>query len=132
MIAAMSRDIFVQDIPPDITSVEQIPDWTPAPLTVTTQAVREAVTKHAPDANFADPHWGHVALSGADIEVNLSDEEPLMSFAIHLRGDPTTANQFVSAVLASLRLRAFDPDSESGLFEPEQRGESHHGTGQTT
>ena len=133
MIGAMSRDIFVQDVPPDITSVEQIPDdWTPAPLTVTPQAVREAVTKHAPDANFADPHWGQVTLSGADIEVNLSDEQPLMSFAFHVRGNPTTANQFVSAVLASLRLRAFDPDSETGLFEPEQRDESHHGTGQTT
>ncbi|MAY97424.1 hypothetical protein [uncultured Nocardioides sp.] len=129
----MSRDIFVQGIPPDITSVEQIPDdWTPAPLTVTSQAVREVVTKHAPDANFADPHWGQVRLSGADIEVNLSDEEPLMSFAIHVRGNPTAANQFVSAVLASLHLRAFDADSEPGLFEYEQRGESHHGTGQTT
>ena len=126
---AMSRDIFVQGIPPDITSVEQIPDdWTTrlagnmyasAPLTVTSQAVREVVTKHAPDANFADPHWGQVRLSGADIEVNLSDEEPLMSFAIHVRGNPTAANQFVSAVLASLHLRAFDPESETGLFKPE-------------
>jgi hypothetical protein len=120
MIAAMSRDIFVQDIPPDITSVEQIPDdWMPEPLNVTAQAVREAVTHHGPHADFADPNWGHVTLSDADIEVNLSDEVPLMSFALHVRGNRTTADQFVSAVLASLHLRAFDPESETGLFKPE-------------
>lgn len=129
----MSRDIFVQDIPPDVTSVEQIPgDWTPAPLRVTSQAVREAVTKYAPHANFTERKWGHVTLSDAEIEVNLGDEAPLMSFAFHVRGNPATASRFVSAVLASLHLRAFDPESNSGLFEPEPRGESHYETGQLT
>ena len=69
----MSRDILVQDIPADITSVEQIPDgWMPLPLSVTAEAIRAATTQHASHADFADPH-----------------------------------------------LRAFDPESETGLFEPE-------------
>ncbi len=116
----MSRDILVQDIPADITSVEQIPDgWMPSPLSVTAEAIRAATTQHASHADFADPHWGHVTLADADIEVDLSDEMPLMSFALHVRGNRKTADKFVSAVLASLHLRAFDPESETGLFEPE-------------
>lgn len=119
MLAWVSRDIFVQDIPDDITSVEQIPDeWMPSPLGVTTQAVRDTVIRQVPHANFDDPNLGYVSLSGADIEVSLSDDVPLMSFAFHVRGDRSTADRFVSEVLASLQLRAFDPESDSGLFEP--------------
>lgn len=113
----MSRDIFVQDIPAGIESVDDIADdWMPEPLSISQTDVREAVARHAPMADFTDPNWGHVTLPGADIEVSLDDNQPFMSFALHVRGSREAADPFIAAVLGQLGLRAFDPEADSGLF----------------
>jgi hypothetical protein len=116
----VSRDIFVQDIPAEARSVEDIPDgWTPAPLPFSREFIVSTVVDLAPSADFSDPSWGHVSLPGADIEVGVSDETPLMSFALHVRAsDPATADMFVSRLLDRLGTRAFDPEGAplSGIF----------------
>ena len=49
----MSRDIFVQDLPAGITSVDEIPDdWQPGPLAFGQEAVVEAVRQLAPAAEM--------------------------------------------------------------------------------
>lgn len=114
----MSRDIFVQDIPAGIRSTVEIAgDWQPRPLPFERQTVIDAVTKLVPSADFSDPSWGRVALPGVDIEVNVSDHSPLDAFALHVRAsDEAAANNFIADLLNSLGARAFDSDSESGIF----------------
>lgn len=114
----MSRDIFVQDIPPGIQSTAEIADdWQPRPLPFERQQVIDAVMKLVPSADFSDLSWGRVALPGADIEVNVSDDSPLDAFALHVRAsDEAAANNFIADLLQSLGARAFDSESESGIF----------------
>lgn len=116
----MSRDIFVQDLPSDIDTVEDIPDgWMPQPLPFDADGVRAAVLALAPDADFSDPSWGHVVLPGADIEVNIGDEEPLQSFALHVRSaDEAAVREFVGPLLQRLGVRAIDGEGApaTGIF----------------
>jgi hypothetical protein len=116
----MSRDIFVQDIPPGVRTVADIPDdWTPSPLPFGPDDVIAAVCELASDADFADPGWGKVSLPGAEIEVNLGHDSPLDSFVLQVRAsDPAAADAFVAALLRRLDVRAFDPEGaeETGIF----------------
>ena len=55
------------------------------------------------EPDFSDPGWGQVSLLGAEIEVNVRDELPLHSFALHVRGsDRGAADAFVARLLASI------------------------------
>jgi hypothetical protein len=119
----MSRDIFVQDIPASISSVEEIPaDWMPEPLPFTPSSVIAAARRHA-TLDDSDPTWVQVSGAGIDIELNIPDETPFMSFAIHDRSsDRNAGDSFIARVLDDLSARAFDPEgSESGLFEAPSR-----------
>ena len=114
----MSRDIFIQDIPQGISSVDEIPDdWEPQPLPFGQAEVVQAVRDLAPEVDTTDPRWLHVRLPGVDVEVNVTDESPLKSFALHVRAtDRLAADTWVSQLLDRLGARAFDPESESGIF----------------
>jgi hypothetical protein len=116
---SVSRDLFVQDIPADAQSVDDIvDDWLPKDLPFGRRAVIDAVLAIAPGADFTDPNWGRIDAPGVAIEVNLSDDEPLRSFAFHVRAsDQAAADQLLRAILNRLGVRAFDTYSESGIFE---------------
>jgi hypothetical protein len=119
----MSWDIFVQDIPSDAKSVEDIPDdFSPKPIGSPAD-VLEAVRSVAPFADFSDPTWVQIDAPGINIEVSIRSEEPLASFAFHVRGGDCSAG-VVSDILSRLRLRAFDPASDSGIFDPQSASES--------
>jgi hypothetical protein len=113
----MSWDIFVQDLPATARTLEDIPsDFAPAVLGGRADLIRriEAV---APSVDFSDPAWGILETSNFSVEFNIGDEDPVQSFALHVRGDDSAA-AFVSDLLTRLGLRALDPQSDSGLFEP--------------
>jgi len=117
----MSLHIFVQDIPSNVVSVEDIPDdWMPTRLPCSREQVRDAVLAVAPEADFSDPTLGQIVRPGVDIEVGLGDTDVLDSFAFHVRSsDSVAAEVLIAAVLARLELRAFDPEgSDSGIFTP--------------
>jgi hypothetical protein len=119
----MSFDVFVQDIPADIDSVEDIPDdFTPKPVG-TRSRVLAAIQKIAPALRFGSPEWGAIEEEGYSIEVNLSLEDPVMGFAFHLRGGED-GMFLVADILAELGLRAFAPGTESGLFQVDRAGEA--------
>lgn len=70
-----------------------------------------------PSADFTAPTWGQVVLPGAQIEINVPDEPQLGGVVLHIRGgDQTAADEFVAQLLRRLNVRAFDSDSETGLF----------------
>ena len=114
----VSRDIFVQDIPEGIVSVEEIPDdWTPQPLPFGHTEVVEAIRSLASEADGSDSEWIHVTLPGVDVAVNVANESPLESFALHVRAaDHGAAGAFIAGLLTRLGVRAFDPESDTGFF----------------
>ena len=112
----MSWDIFVQDIPPNIRTVADIPDtFQPHPLCERAELIRR-IKEFAPAVDFADPSWGALEAPTFSVEFNLGDQEVVQSFALHVRGADAAAG-FVAELLTHLGFRAFDPQSESGLFE---------------
>lgn len=113
----MSWDIFVQDLPADARSVADIPsDFEPAAVGGRGELIQH-IRSIAPAADFSDPAWGVLETSSFSVEFNLGDEDPVRSFALHVRGDDAAA-AFISELLTRLGLRALDPQSDSGLFEP--------------
>ena len=119
----MSLDIFVQDIPADARSVGDISgDFLPQPIGARSWVV-SAIRKVAPEIKFARPDWGTIEGEGYSIEVNLGLDDPVMSFAFHLRGGEEGLF-LVGDILAELDVRAFAPGTESGLFEVDRTREA--------
>jgi hypothetical protein len=112
----VSWDIFVQDLPPGIASIDDIPeDFEPAVIGRRSEVIAK-VSALYPEANFRDPSWGVLDLPGCSIELNLGSDEELDGFAFHVRGDER-APTVVAHILGKLGMRALDPSSDSGLFE---------------
>jgi len=113
----VSRDIFIQDLPRDATSVADIADdFVPQAIGSRVHIV-DTIARIVPDADFSDPIWGIIEGFGYSIEVNLGEDDPVHGFALHVRGDG--ADSVIAAILDELGLRALD--SESGeFFTPEQ------------
>ena len=103
----MSWDIFVQDIPSDARTIDDIPDdFVPATIGRRAEII-EKIKEVAPFADFSDPAWGTIEGTYYSIEVNLGAEESIDSFAFHVRGDDVAAG-LVSDILKHLNFRAFD------------------------
>lgn len=72
----------------------------------------------APEADTNDPEWMHVVFPGVSVEVNVTVESPLESFALHVRAnDHGAADAWVRRLLDRLGARAFDPEAEGGIFQ---------------
>ena len=114
----MSWDIFVQDIPADATTVEDIPaDFVPAPVGQRSHII-ESIRKVAPFADFSDPAWGVIDGDDFSIEVSLGPNENVKDFAFHVRGGDIAAG-VVSDLLRHLGLRAFDSGT-GDIFDHER------------
>jgi hypothetical protein len=107
VLVIMSWDIFVQDIPIDAATIDDIPDtFAPAPIG-SRSSINAKIKEVAPFADFSDPAWGTIEGDGFSIEVNLGSDETIDSFAFHVGGDDLTAG-LISEILTHLNLRAFD------------------------
>jgi len=115
----MSWDIFVQDIPKDVKRIsdmhEKYSNFKPCPIGVRSEIIRK-IKEVVHEADFSNPAWGVMDGNGFSIEVDMGDTEECMGFAFHVRGGDAAAF-VVSDILECLGLRAFDPSSETGLFE---------------
>lgn len=112
----MSWDIFVQDLPPGIASIDDIPDdFRPSSIGRRSEIIAKLSALY-PECDFGDPSWGILKIPGCSIELNLGSDEELDGFALHVRGDQRAPN-VVAEILGALGLQAIDPASESGLFE---------------
>lgn len=118
----MSWDIFVQDIPPDVKTVGEIPDdFRPRPLG-SRQEIVDRILGVIPTADFSDPTWGKIERSEYSVDVNIGEADPVMSFAMHIYGDES-AVPLVQRILEALEVRAFDPSSPTGIFDAPSSGE---------
>ena len=112
----MSWDIFVQELPPNVRTVADIPDtFRPGPLCERADLIRR-IKEFTPAVDFSDPSWGSLEAPTFSVEFNLGRQEVLDGFALHVRGGDAAAG-FVAELLSRLGFRALDPQSESGLFE---------------
>ena len=111
----MSWDIFVQDIPKDAVSVADIPDDFEPSSIGERQEIIGKIRSIIPTANFKDPAWGIIDGPDYSIEVNLGKDEILDGFALHIHGG-SLSPFLVDEILSCLGLRAFDLNSESGIF----------------
>jgi hypothetical protein len=119
----MSWDLFVTDIPASATTVEQVPsDWVLPPIPAREKIIG-AILEIVPSADASDPSWVRINAPTLDVEVNIGPESPLTMFALHIRGGDNAIG-FVAELLDKLKLRAFDPGSDSGIFDPAGSAES--------
>lgn len=112
----MSWDIFVQDLPADAKTLEEITgDFKPKPIGLRNEIIAK-IKEVVPSADFADPSWGLIDGGDFSIEVNVGNDEPTTSFAFHVRGGDAAIG-VVAAILKHLGLRAIDCQT-SCFFEP--------------
>ena len=119
----MSWDIFVQDIPEHAVSLDDIAEDFKPGLLVSRSNVIGTILKVAPFADISDPTWVRIQGHGADIEVSLGDQEQVAGFAFHVRGGDASIG-IIAGILRDLRLRALDPGSDTGIFDPGKAGDS--------
>jgi len=111
------------DIPRSAESVEALPrDWAPGPIPPREEIVR-IIRDILPTADVSDPSWVRVDGPDFSVEVSLGDQVPLTTFACHIRGGDAAIG-FVAELLDALQLRAFDPGSDTGIFNPATAADS--------
>jgi hypothetical protein len=116
----VSRDVYVQDMPDGIRSTAEIPDgFRPGPLPFTPQHARAVIVRLQASSSFNDEGWAKLVGDGIDMEVTVSDDLPLASFAFYDRSaDRVAADRLISSILDALGVKALDMDSEGGIFTP--------------
>lgn len=110
-------DIFVQDIPPGVTSVDQMPEGFRAAPIGQRDDIVAAIREIAPDIDFTDPTWGVIRRPDYTIEINIGEEPTTRDFAFHVRGSDEAVD-VITRILQRLELRAYDPQSLAGIFKP--------------
>jgi len=82
----MSWDIYVQDIPPSVKSISEMPDdFEPQPLGTRGDIIAR-IREVIPNADFTSPSWGQIDGPDFSIEVSMGALEQVVSFAFHVRG----------------------------------------------
>jgi len=113
----MSWDIFVRDIPPTAQSVDDIPDdFVPRPLGSRAEIIH-LIGEVVPGVDFSDPSWGTFEGPDFSVEFNIGAAGVVDCLALHVRGGDAAAG-LVADLLLRCGWRAFDPSSESGIFDP--------------
>jgi hypothetical protein len=79
-----------------------------------------------PFADFTDPTWITVRSEKIDMEISLGSEGPVRSFAFHVHGGEYSPIA-IAEILSRLGLRAFDPQSDSGIFDIQNAKTSFEG-----
>jgi hypothetical protein len=81
------------------------------------EEIVRAILEIDPTADASDPAWVRVNGPDFSVEINISGETHATDFACHIRGADSAVG-FIATLLERLHLRALDPSSDSGLFDP--------------
>jgi len=115
----MSWDIFVQDIPEDVNSIDDMNhkyhDYKPKIIGKRSELIAK-IKKIVPDADFSNPSWGVLKRPDCYIEFNMGDKQECDGFGLHISGGNSVFS-VISDILKYLGLKAFDPSSDTGLFK---------------
>ena len=103
----MSWEIYVQDLPADAATIDDVPnDFVPKSIGTRAEIIRK-IKDVVPFADFSDPSWGNIETQTFSIEVSLGEDENVNSIMFHVRGDDAAA-ALMSEILISLNMRGFD------------------------
>lgn len=117
----------MQDLPPGISSVTDIADdFTPRPLQIPKEDLIRAIRSRWHDADTSDTAWVIAQHDDWSIEFSLGGEDPVDSFALHVRGSHPPLPE-VADLLSDLGLNAIDPQAETGVFSLDSAIESFGG-----
>jgi hypothetical protein len=105
--SAMSWDVVVVDIPPEIKRVADIPKGFIEPSIGKRAEVIGRIKAIIPTASFSDSGRGLIRGQDWSIEVVLGANEECSSFSLHLRGGDGALDALV-AILQGLNLRGID------------------------
>lgn len=120
----MSFDIFVQDLPADAKTIDDIPDsFLPAPIGPR-KRVLDAIRRAIPDVVFDDAGWANIESVTYSLEIHIDDADPTVAFALYLRRGEA-ALDVVAQILHELDCRALVPGTASGFFEPGEAREAY-------
>jgi len=112
----VSWDVYVQDIPADVSSVGDIPDdFNPRSLGPRAEILR-AIRAVLPFADYSDDSWVQVNLPEISMEISIGKDDPVDGFAFHVRGG-ALSGAVIAEILVQLGARAIDPQAENGLFD---------------
>jgi hypothetical protein len=122
----MSWDLYAMKLPAEARSVDEIPgDYVPPPIASHAEVIA-AIRTAVPGADFSDPSWGLIDTPAAAIEVNLGEDDPVESFALHVRGGGDEMLGVIAAILDAVGVTAVD-SSSGDLFDPATAGRSWAG-----
>lgn len=103
----MSLDIFVQNMPAQAMSLDDVPDdYEPGVLGTRSELISQ-IHSVAPHAEFSDLGWGTIEHPDYSIDVNLGDDELVTGFTLQARGEPSAATM-VGKILVGLGRRGVD------------------------
>jgi hypothetical protein len=120
----MSWDISIQNLPPDVRKVADIPDdYRPRPLGPR-DALIARIRELLPEVDFSDPTWGVLDRPGFSIEFNMGSKKICSSFMLHVRGGGR-AMATIARVLQQLQLRGID--CQTGDFFSIEAGKASFG-----
>jgi hypothetical protein len=109
----MSWDVYLMKVPENIITVEDMDDnFSSQPL----GGKKEVLTLFKelfPEADFTDSSWGILDNENYSIEFNISNEDPVQSVALHIRGNEL-AVKAIEKICQRTGWRAID--SGSGDF----------------
>jgi hypothetical protein len=114
----MTWDLFVADLP-QVKRAQDLPgDYRPRSLG-SRSALQRRILEVLPEVDFTDPAWGVLETTDCVIQFSMASD-PVDAFALHVRAgrDGAAAVPVISRLLACLSLRALDPASPTGLFQP--------------
>lgn len=115
----MSWDIFVADFPKDALTLDDVPEGFEGGPLMARRELIERVIEVVPEADFSNPTWATIEGPDYSIEINVGDEDPVRSFAFHVRGGDLAVG-VVAAILEHLGLRAVDTGrDDGGFFDPD-------------
>jgi hypothetical protein len=89
----MSWDVLILNVPPEVSSVEELPDDFTSRLG-SHEDVLKKIADAFPEIDLSDPTWG--LLDGPDysIEFNIGEKDPIDAIMLHVRG----SDQALSAI----------------------------------
>jgi hypothetical protein len=96
----MSWDVFVQDLPPDVRSIKDVPDeYQPRPLGRRDEVIGRIRTVF-PDVDFSDPSWGHLRQEGFAVDISMEEGDPVTGVTLHVRGSDDAVGAVVDLIAA--------------------------------
>ena len=112
----MSFDILIQDLPPGIRDVREIPgDFVPGPLASRAE-VLDAIARVAPDAIMSVAGSGGLERDDWSIALEIGSGDPVQVVVLQLRGG-REALDAAASIVGALGGRALAPATPTGLFD---------------